>query len=188
MAPSSVSEVDSGSSKELHPTSSFTSTELDCKPALWRRAARSIRAAWLKFSDWCIEWTPFMLVACYWPTVTAIFVMCSSQAIQVLYYFYMVVNLYIAAVSAFESFLALTPVREARAAAIKFNKTEINLRKDAGNDLPFMDMVSTVLFEAIETSAHNTVQVMVAYLPNEKDIVEQQLMHALEELQYPSHK
>lgn len=96
--------------------------------------------------------------------------MCSSQAIEVLYYFYMVVNLYIAAVSAFESFLALTPVRLARKAAIEFNQTEVDLRKDSGDDLPFMEMV------------------MVAYLPNEKDIVEQQVMYALEELQYPGHK
>ena len=96
--------------------------------------------------------------------------MCSSQAIEVLYFFYMIVNLYIAAVSAFESFLALTPVRLARKAAVEFNKTEVNLRKDAGDGLPFMDMV------------------IVAYLPNEKDIVEQQIMHSLEELQYPSHK
>ena len=73
-------------------------------------------------------------------------------------------------VSAFESFLALTPVRLARKAAIKFNETEVNLRKDAGDDLPFMELV------------------MVAYLPNEKDIVEQQIMYALEELQYPSNK
>ena len=141
-----------------------TSTE-----PLSRRALRLVRDYWLALSNWLIEWTPLMLVACYWVVCTAIFVMCSSQAIEVFYFFYMIVNLYIALCAAIESFLGMSPVRNARKAAIKVdaNGGKFPTPEDK---LPIMDMV------------------MVAYLPNEKDIVLGQIMYALEELVYPAGK
>lgn len=117
-----------------------------------------------------MEWTPFTLVVCYWFVVTSIFVMCSSEAIKVFYYFYMVANLYIALCAAIESFLGMSPVREARKAANKVDDNQGKFGKTADSDLPVMDMV------------------MVAYLPNEKDIVFGQIMYALEELVYPRDK
>ncbi|WPH03547.1 Hypothetical protein R9X50_00642700 [Acrodontium crateriforme] len=140
------------------------------KPApLWKRGLRSMIYHWLAFSDWLIEWTPFVLVVSYWIVCTAIFVMCNTTAIAVFYYFYMIMNLYVAVLAAIESFLSMTPMRNAAKLA---DKVDANGGKfsSSDDDLPTMDMV------------------MVAYLPNEKDIVIEQIMYALEELRYPSKK
>lgn len=59
---------------------------------LARRTLWTIKAHWLAFSDWLIDWTPCVLVACYWVVCTAIFCMCSSRAIEVFYFFYMIVS------------------------------------------------------------------------------------------------
>jgi hypothetical protein len=138
------------------------------RPSLPRRLLTAIRTQWLKASDWLIDWTPWILVISYWIVCTAIFVMCSETAISVFYYFYMIANLYIAAFAAIESFLGLSPVRDARKAADKVDATGLFPSPD--EKLPTMDLV------------------MVAYLPNEQDIVVQQIMYALEELQYPKEK
>ncbi|KAK5126405.1 hypothetical protein LTR85_010641 [Meristemomyces frigidus] len=137
--------------------------------SLVRRTLRTVKACWLAFSDWLTDWTPPILVACYWVVCTSIFVMCSTQAIKVFYYFYMTVNLYIALCTAIESFLGMSPVREARKAADKVD-TSGGQFPSLDSDLPIMDMV------------------MVAYLPNEKDIVIGQIMYALEEIVYPRDK
>jgi hypothetical protein len=137
------------------------------KPVL-KKALNTIVTAWYTFSDWLMAWTPFCLVVSYFIVVTAIFVMCSTTAITVFYYFYMVANLYIAVVAVIESFLGLSPVREAQVAADKAQLEGFPTRNE--DDLPTMNMV------------------MVAYLPNEKDIVIGQLMYALEEIVYPKEK
>jgi hypothetical protein len=137
------------------------------KPVL-KKALNTIVTAWYTFSDWLMAWTPFCLVVSYFIVVTAIFVMCSTTAITVFYYFYMVANLYIAVVAVIESFLGLSPVREAQVAADKAQVEGFPTRNE--DDLPTMNMV------------------MVAYLPNEKDIVIGQLMYALEEIVYPKEK
>lgn len=84
------------------------------------------------------------------------------------YYFYMLANLYIAVVAVIESFLGMSPGRNAQAVAQKAQQVGFPTVSD--RDLPTMKMV------------------MVAYLPNEKDIVLGQLMYALEELVYPKEK
>ncbi|KAI7520624.1 glycosyltransferase family 2 protein, partial [Hortaea werneckii] len=95
--------------------------------------------------------------------------MCSSRAIEVFYFFYMIINLYIALCTAIESFLGLSPVRNARVTAIKVDEKGGKF-PTSEDKLPIMDMV------------------MVAYLPNEKDIVLGQIMYALEEIVYPADK
>lgn len=115
-----------------------------------------------------MAWTPCCLVISYFIVCTSIFVMCSAEAITIFYYFYMAANLYIAVVAVIESFLGLSPVRNARVVAEKAQVDDFPTACE-GN-LPTMNMV------------------MVAYLPNEKDIVVGQLMYALEELVYPKEK
>jgi hypothetical protein len=138
------------------------------KAPLHKRAAYSAKSAWFTLSDWLMEWTPFCLVVSYFVVCTAIFVMCSTEAITVFYYFYMVANLYIAVVAVIESFLGMSPGRKAQAIAEKAQHDGFPTASDS--DLPTMNMV------------------MVAYLPNEKEIVMGQLMYALEELVYPKDK
>jgi len=144
--------------------SSITTTKIP----LVKRAAHTAKSAWFTFSDWLMEWTPFCLVVSYFVVCTAIFVMCSTRAITVFYYFYMAANLYIAVVAVIESFLGMSPGRKAQAIAAEVQQSGFPTASES--DLPTMNMV------------------MVAYLPNEKDIVMGQLMYALEELVYPKDK
>lgn len=143
-------------------------TASSTKASVISQASHQIKSAWYRFSDWLMAWTPCCLVVSYFIVCTAIFVMCSTQAITVFYYFYMVANLYIAVVAVIESFLGLSPVREAQVAAEKVQDGKFPTASE--QDLPTMNMV------------------IVAYLPNEKDIVVGQLMYALEELVYPKEK
>lgn len=153
--------------QSLFLSSTMPSVTKSRRPVL-KQTINAILTAWFKFSDWLMAWTPFCLVVSYFIVCTAIFVMCSTTAITVFYYFYMVANLYIAVVAVIESFLGLSPVRAAQVAAEKAENG--NFPTLSEEDLPTMNMV------------------MVAYLPNEKDIVIGQLMYALEELVYPKHK
>lgn len=128
-----------------------------------------------------------VLVATYFIVSTAIFAMCNEAAIKVLYFFFMVsraisrgspfeisltihqvTNFYIAASCVIESFLSLTPIREARKAAIKVEESGQWITPE--EKLPTIDII------------------IVAYLPNEQDIIRDQILYAVEELQYPRDK
>ena len=132
-----------------------------------------IRSGTLAFSDWIIEWTPFLLVSSYYIVTTAIFCMCNENAISVFYFFYMATNFYIAACCVIESFLGLTPVRDARKAAMEMEKHYGHFPSDISNKLQELPIIDIVI---------------VAYLPNEKGIIRDQVLYALEELVYPSEK
>jgi cellulose synthase/poly-beta-1,6-N-acetylglucosamine synthase-like glycosyltransferase len=124
-------------------------------------------------SDWLLEWTPFILVTTYFIVSTAIFVLCNAQTIKVFYFFYMSTNFYIAATCVIESFMGMTPVRDARKLAIEVDKKDGKFPSDfngTAKDLPIIDIV------------------IVAYLPNEQDIIRNQVLYALEELIYPDNK
>ncbi|ERF73967.1 hypothetical protein EPUS_05391 [Endocarpon pusillum Z07020] len=122
-----------------------------------------------RFSNWLIDWTPVTLVVTYYIVSTAIYVFCSYQQITVFYFFYMCTNFYIAMTCVVEAFLAMTPIREARKEAFRI---EGNGRRfpTPDEELPMLDLI------------------IVAYLPNEKDIVKDQLHYALDELVYPRNR
>ena len=145
---------------EAHAFSAVTSLKHIVKP---------LQAALLVFSDWTVKWTPFTLVVTYYIVSTAIFVMCSAEAVKVFYFFFMVTNFYVAAFAAIESFLGLSPVREARRQAIELENNDCKFPSLDAN-VPVIDLV------------------IVAYLPNEKDIVKDQVLYALDELVYPADK
>ncbi|EME41038.1 glycosyltransferase family 2 protein [Dothistroma septosporum NZE10] len=126
----------------------------------------------MAFSDWILDWTPFALVFTYYVVAVAIFCLVNQGTIKVFYFFLMATNFYIAATCVIESFLGLTPVRDARKAAMAVEATgkfpsDLNGKV---KDLPIIDIV------------------IVAYLPNERDIIRNQVLYACEELMYPKEK
>ncbi|KAJ9646314.1 hypothetical protein H2199_002363 [Coniosporium tulheliwenetii] len=127
------------------------------------------RSLLLEFSNWVIDWTPFILVITYYIVSTAIYTACSERYIKVFYFFYMSTNFYIAATCVIEAFLGIKPVREARAAAIKVQENGWKF-PTPDEKLPILDIV------------------VVAYLPNEKDIIKDQIHYALDEIVYPRDK
>ena len=72
-------------------------------------------------SNWVFEWTPFILTICYWVASICFYVSCDEGTIKGFYYFFMVINFYIAACTVIEAFLGISPLRDARAAAIRVN-------------------------------------------------------------------
>lgn len=169
------------SEKKSASTSVFTlSSDGECSESLQTphpqssistigRLSGALKDAILRTSDWLVEWTPFTLFVAYYATSTAIYTFIPALAIKIFYFFFMCTNFYIAACSVVEAFLGISPVRDARAAA-----TQVQQRggkfPTADEQLPIIDIV------------------IVAYLPNEKDIVKDQVQYALEELVYPRDK
>jgi hypothetical protein len=125
--------------------------------------------ALLRFSDWVIEWTPFVLVVTYFIVSTAIYVFCSAGYIKVFYFVYMTTNFYIAATCMAEALLGMSPFRESRRTAIKVQDNGWKFATP-DEDLPMLDLV------------------IVAYLPNERDIVKNQVQYALDEIVYPRNR
>jgi hypothetical protein len=121
------------------------------------------------FSNWLFDWTPFILVLTYYITSTAIYTSASAGTIKVFYFVYMSVNFYIAGYTVVEAFLGISPLREARKAAYSIDQHHARF-PTSEDDLPIIDIV------------------IVAYLPNEKDIIKDQVCFALEELVYPREK
>ena len=119
-------------------------------------------------SNLLFDWTPFILVLTYYAASTTLYVSASEQTIKVFYFFYMSVNFYIAGCTVVEAFLGVSPIRDARAAAIRVQDS--GLFPSSDDMMPIMDIV------------------IVAYLPNERDIVKDQVNYALDELVYPRDK
>ena len=138
-------------------------------PTAVGRITKAIRSRSFQLSEWIIEWTPFTLFVAYYAASTAIFCFCPAEYIRIFYYFFMCTNFYVAMTSVIEAFLGISPVREARAAAIKAQNKGWQFPTPS-DKLPIIDIV------------------IVAYLPNERDIVKDQILYALEELVYPDDK
>ncbi|SMR46977.1 unnamed protein product [Zymoseptoria tritici ST99CH_3D1] len=119
-------------------------------------------------SNWIAEWTPSALVCTYLIALTAMLVLCNERTIKILYFFYISTN----SACMIDSFLGLAPVRTAREAAITVHERAQfpSDRNGKVKDLPIIDIV------------------IVAYLPNEKDIIRQQILHACKKLLYPKDK
>ena len=127
------------------------------KPSRFGGLLQSWTSLTEKCSNFLFEWTPFILVLTYYVASTALYTSANEDAIKVFYFFYMSVNFYIAACTVVEAFLGVSPVRDARAAAIRVQDS--GLFPSSDELMPIMDIV------------------IVAYLPNERDIVKDQVSY-----------
>jgi hypothetical protein len=134
-----------------------------------RRLSMGIRNLIAQLSEWLFDWTPFVLVVTYYIASTAIYTSATEGTIKVFYFVYMAVNFYIAMCTVIEAFLGISPLRESRKAAIEVDQNN-NQFPTPDDKLPIIDIV------------------IVAYLPNEQDIVKDQVCYALDELVYPRNK
>jgi cellulose synthase/poly-beta-1,6-N-acetylglucosamine synthase-like glycosyltransferase len=115
------------------------------------------------------EWTPFLLVSSYFVVSTGIYVICTPKLIEVFWFIYLCTSFYIAGNSVVEAFLSLSATRDSRRAVSSTGAR--NWKFSTQDDqLLLLDLV------------------IVAYLPNEKDIIVDRVHYALEEIQYPQDK
>lgn len=129
-------------------------------------AAPKSRLLLMKISDFINEWTPFVLVAMYFVFSTCIYMVCTEGMIGVFWFVYMWTNFYVAATTVLEAVLSIEPCREARQA--------ITTASEKGWNFPTPDDQLLILDIVI-----------VAYLPNEKDIIMDRIHYALDEIVYP---
>lgn len=115
------------------------------------------------------EWTPFLLVASYFVFSVCVYTFCGEGLIAVFWFLYLFTNFYIAATTVLEAFLSLGPTRDARRAVEKVKSKDWTFATP-DDDLLILDLL------------------IVAYLPNEQDIILDRVNYALDEIRYPHHK
>lgn len=130
------------------------------------RKALSAGDAFEKVSLFLSEWTPFCLVGSYFVFSTCMYMYCSEGLIAVFWFIYMCTNFYIAGATVLEAFMSINPCREARKVVTQAEEKGW-LYPTAHSKLPILDLL------------------IVAYLPNEKDIILDRAIYALEQLDYP---
>ncbi|KAJ9353831.1 CAZyme family GT2 [Paecilomyces variotii] len=129
----------------------------------------SLQAALKKVADFIQDWTPFLLVASYFFFSTCIYMVCSTKLIEIFWFICLTTNFYIAGNSFVEAFMCMGPARDARKARMK---VEANgwVFPTPDDQLLKLDLI------------------IVAYLPNEKDIILDRVHYALEKIVYPKDK
>ena len=122
-----------------------------------------------KTSTFISDWTPFGLVASYYIFSVCLYMYCSEGLIAIFWFIYMCTNFYIAGTTVLEAFFSISPCREARQIVTQAQEKDW-LFPTPHKNLPILDLI------------------IVAYLPNEQDIIMDRAIYALEQLDYPREK
>ena len=115
------------------------------------------------------EWTPFLLVLSYFIFSTCLYMICSQKWIQAFWFVYLCTNTYIAGATVVEALQSLGPEKEGRKAVRNI------AQKDWTFPTPDTDLLMLDL-------------VIVAYLPNEQDIILGRIHYAVNKIIYPRNK
>jgi hypothetical protein len=122
-----------------------------------------------KSSNFVHEWTIFLLVTTYFITPIFAYMLFPPKLTEIFWFIYNFTNFLIAASTALEAFMSIAPCRDARKAICK--------AEEKGWVFPTPDEELLILD-----------LVIVAYLPNEKDIIMDRIHYAVEEIVYPKDK
>ncbi|KAF2845160.1 glycosyltransferase family 2 protein [Plenodomus tracheiphilus IPT5] len=122
-------------------------------------------------SAFLINSTPFCLVASYFVFSTCFYMVCSEQIIGALWYTYMITNTYLSVATMAEAVLSLSEAGESKRQVKKIAARDFtpgsNPWPTLDNDLPILDLV------------------IVAYLPNERDIIKDRIHYLCTQIVYP---
>ncbi|KAK6604168.1 hypothetical protein H4I95_06071 [Botrytis cinerea] len=129
----------------------------------------SIRNAFGRCSNFIHEWTPFLLVSSYFVSSIFAYMLFPTKLLEVFWFIYNFTNFIIAASTALEAFMSMEPSREAR----------LTVTKAAEKGWKFATPDDDLLIVDI---------VIVAYLPNEQDIIMDRINYACQKLEYPTDK
>lgn len=132
------------------------------------RAQEGIKYGLLRASAWLEEWTPWTMLVCYFGFSIFFYVTLPRSATKVFWYFYLFLAFIVSTMVTIEASHCITPSKDARRAVRRLRETGQFPTPD--EKLPTLDLV------------------IVAYLPNEKDIIKKQIRYALREIVYPKEK
>ena len=120
-------------------------------------------------STFITRWTPFFLVVAYLIFSICLYMFISNAVFTVFWFVYLTTNFFTSSVTVVEAAMSMGPAREARKAVEKAKDTDWTF-PTPDDDLLILDLV------------------IVAYLPNEKDIIVDRIHYALENIAYPEDK
>ncbi|KAL1970099.1 hypothetical protein VTN77DRAFT_6504 [Rasamsonia byssochlamydoides] len=133
------------------------------------RMIKDISWAFTMASDGVQDWTPFLMVLSYFVFSICIYMIATAEIMKVFWFVYLMTNTYIAGATVVEALMSVGPVHEAKKALAKVEKNNWTFpTPDA--DLAKLDII------------------VVAYLPNEQDIILDRIRYLLEEIIYPRDK
>ncbi|TGO59426.1 hypothetical protein BOTNAR_0162g00060 [Botryotinia narcissicola] len=120
-------------------------------------------------SAFLLDWTPFLLIISYFIFSTCLYMFCTLKLIEIFWLIYLSTNSYTAAMNVMEAICSLKPNRIARKAL--YNVEQNGWKFPTPDDqLLILDLV------------------IVAYLPNEQDIIMDRIYYALDHIAYPQDK
>lgn len=119
-----------------------------------------------KLEQFVREYTPFCLVASYFIFSTSLYLICTPLLISLFWFIYLITNFYIAGSTVLEALMSIGPCRNARQ----------TLKTIEANDWSFPTPDADVLTMDL---------LIVAYLPNEKDIIMDRIQYATQKIIYP---
>jgi cellulose synthase/poly-beta-1,6-N-acetylglucosamine synthase-like glycosyltransferase len=158
----------------MYGSKDFT-IEIGERPTGFSDEKATVRKSWMtkdaseKASAFVSKWTPFGLVSSYFVFSICMYMYCSDGLIAIFWFIYMCTNFYIAGATVLEAFMSITPCREARQI--------ITQAEEKGWKFPTPHDQLLVLDLLI-----------VAYLPNEQNIIMDRAIYALEQIDYPKDK
>ncbi|RDW62354.1 glycosyltransferase family 2 protein [Coleophoma cylindrospora] len=120
-------------------------------------------------SDGVQDWTPFLMVLSYFAFSICIYMVADSGAMKVFWFVYLWTNTYIAGATVIEAMLSVGPSHDAKMAVAKVAKKGW-VFPTPDSDLLKLDII------------------IVAYLPNEQDIILDRVDYLLNKVVYPRDK
>ena len=115
------------------------------------------------------EWTPFLLVVSYFVFSISLYTICSQKWMKAFWFIYLCTNTYIAGATVVEALQSLGPEKEARKAVRNIVQKNWTF-PTPDSELLILDLI------------------IVAYLPNEQDIILGRIHYAINKIVYPRDK
>lgn len=133
------------------------------------RLCKDISWTFTAASDGVQDWTPFVLVASYFVFSVCIYMVASAGVMKVFWFVYLITNTYIAGASVIEALMSVGPFHAAKKVAAKV-------------------AAKNWTFPTPDAQLGKLDIVVVAYLPNEQDIIMDRIYYLLEKVIYPRDK
>lgn len=134
-----------------------------------RKLLRDVSWAVTTVSEGVQDWTPFFLVLSYFVFSTCVYMIATSAILKFFWFIYLMTNTYIASATVVEAVMSIGASHAAKKAVAKVAKDNW-VFPTADEHLLKLDIV------------------IVAYLPNEQEIILDRIHYLLDELQYPRDK
>ncbi|KAH8809374.1 glycosyltransferase like family 2-domain-containing protein [Xylogone sp. PMI_703] len=143
--------------------------ELKSLTASLRRVGKDIKWALVTASEGVQDWTPFVMVLCYFVFSVSVYMVATAGVMKVFWFIYLLTNTYIASATVVEALMSIGAFHEAKKAVSKVEK-------------------KGWVFPTPDAEIGKLDIIIVAYLPNEQDIIMDRIHYLLEKIIYPREK